>query len=48
MSAQVQESLLDVAEEPVLGSLEGAVRRVPLAAEGPATTATAGMPVSSW
>jgi alkylated DNA repair dioxygenase AlkB len=30
MSAQVQESLLDVAEEPVLGSLEGAVRRVPL------------------
>jgi alkylated DNA repair dioxygenase AlkB len=31
MSAQVQESLLDVAEEPVLGSLAGAVRRVPLA-----------------
>jgi alkylated DNA repair dioxygenase AlkB len=26
----VQESLLDVAEEPVLGSLAGAVRRVPL------------------
>jgi alkylated DNA repair dioxygenase AlkB len=31
MSAQVQESLLDVAEEPVLGPLAGAVRRVPLA-----------------
>jgi alkylated DNA repair dioxygenase AlkB len=31
MSAQVQESLLDMAEEPVLGSLAGAVRRVPLA-----------------
>ena len=31
MSAQVQESLLDVAEEPVLGSLAGSVRRVPLA-----------------
>ena len=31
MSAQVQESLLDVAEEPVLGSLASAVRRVPLA-----------------
>jgi len=31
MSAQVQESLLDVAEEPSLGSLAGAVRRVPLA-----------------
>jgi alkylated DNA repair dioxygenase AlkB len=31
MSAQVQESLLDVAEEPALGSLAGAVRRVPLA-----------------
>jgi alkylated DNA repair dioxygenase AlkB len=31
MSAQVQESLLDVAEEPRLGSLAGAVRRVPLA-----------------
>jgi alkylated DNA repair dioxygenase AlkB len=31
MSAQVQESLLDVAEEPVLGSLAGAVRRVLLA-----------------
>ena len=27
----MQESLLDVAEEPVLGSLAGAVRRVPLA-----------------
>jgi alkylated DNA repair dioxygenase AlkB len=34
MSAQVQESLLDVAEEPVLGSLAGAVRRVPLARGG--------------
>jgi alkylated DNA repair dioxygenase AlkB len=31
MSAQVQESLLDMAEAPVLGSLAGAVRRVPLA-----------------
>ena len=31
MSAQVQESLLDVAEEPVLGSLASAVRRVALA-----------------
>ena len=31
MSAQVQDSLLDVAEEPTLGSLAGAVRRVPLA-----------------
>ena len=31
MSAQVQESLLDVAEKPVLGSLAGAVRRVLLA-----------------
>jgi alkylated DNA repair dioxygenase AlkB len=31
MSAQVQESLLDVAEEPLLGSLAGAVRRVSLA-----------------
>src|SRR6516164_6134864 len=31
MSAQVQESLLDAAEEPVLGSLAGAVRRTPLA-----------------
>jgi len=30
MSAQVQESLLDVAGEPVLGSLAGSVRRVPL------------------
>ena len=30
MSVQVQESLLDVAEEPVLGSLAGSVRRVPL------------------
>jgi alkylated DNA repair dioxygenase AlkB len=30
MGVQVQESLLDVAEEPVLGSLAGAVRRVPL------------------
>ena len=30
MSVQVQESLLDVAEEPVLGSLAGAVRRVTL------------------
>jgi len=30
MSVQVQESLLDVAEEPALGSLAGAVRRVPL------------------
>jgi alkylated DNA repair dioxygenase AlkB len=34
MSAQVQESLLDVAEEPVLGPLAGAVRRVPLARGG--------------
>ena len=31
MSAQVQESLLDVAEEPALGSLASAVRRVLLA-----------------
>jgi alkylated DNA repair dioxygenase AlkB len=31
MSVSVQESLLDVAEEPALGSLAGAVRRVPLA-----------------
>ena len=31
MSAQVQESLLDVADNPGLGSLAGAVRRVPLA-----------------
>src|SRR6516164_9620222 len=31
MSAQVQESLLDVADAPGLGSLAGAVRRVPLA-----------------
>jgi len=31
MSVQVQESLLDVAEEPALGVLGGAVRRVPLA-----------------
>ena len=31
MSAQVQGSLLDVAEEPAPGSLAGAVRRVPLA-----------------
>jgi len=30
MSVQVQESLLDVAGEPVLGSLAGSVRRVPL------------------
>jgi alkylated DNA repair dioxygenase AlkB len=30
MSVQVQESLLDAAEEPVLGSLAGAVRRTPL------------------
>ena len=30
MTVLVQESLLDVAEEPVLGSLAGAVRRVPL------------------
>src|SRR5215470_5880654 len=30
MGVQVQESLLDVAEEPVLGSLAGAGRRVPL------------------
>ena len=30
MGVQVQESLLDVADEPVLGSLAGAVRRVPL------------------
>jgi alkylated DNA repair dioxygenase AlkB len=30
MGVQVQESLLDVAEAPVLGSLAGAVRRVPL------------------
>jgi alkylated DNA repair dioxygenase AlkB len=30
MSVSVQESLLDVAEEPVLGPLDGAVRRVPL------------------
>jgi alkylated DNA repair dioxygenase AlkB len=31
MSVQVQESLLDVAEEPVLGSLADTVRRFPLA-----------------
>jgi alkylated DNA repair dioxygenase AlkB len=31
VSVSVQESLLDVAEEPVLGALAGAVRRVPLA-----------------
>jgi alkylated DNA repair dioxygenase AlkB len=30
MSAPVQESLLDVAEEPALGRLAGAVRRIPL------------------
>src|SRR5215472_1639081 len=30
MSISVQESLLDVAEEPVLGALESSVRRVPL------------------
>ena len=33
MSVHVQESLLDVAEEPVLGALAGAVRRVPLSRE---------------
>src|ERR1700729_2230497 len=31
MSSTVQESLLDVAGEPALGALAGAVRRVPLA-----------------